>query len=106
MRRDDEIFKKRYLDWKEKCKDKIPGISEDNSRVILNYINDMEFGLNVGKSSKKGGRSYNRLYNLQQRMIFITKLLEKFYDIKDLTKLEERHLHEFFTGMRKMAKFL
>ena len=60
----------------------------------------MEYGLNVGKSSKKGGRSYTRLYNLQQRLIFITKKLEETYNIQDLTKMEERHLHEFFTGMR------
>jgi len=33
-------------------------------------------------------------------MVFVAKLLEKNYKIKDLTKLEERHLHEFFTGMR------
>ncbi|MBS3087335.1 site-specific integrase [Candidatus Pacearchaeota archaeon] len=100
MRRDDDKHKRLFLLWKEKCPKKIPDISEENSRVILNYINDMEYGLNVGKSSKKGGRSYNRLYNLQQRMIFVTKLLEKIYGIRDLTKIEERHLHEFFTGMK------
>jgi len=100
MRRDDGVFKERYLDWKEKCSKGIPGISEDNSRIILSYINDMEYGLNIGRSSKKGGRSFNRLYNLQQRMIFVTKKLEKIYGITDLTKLEERHLHEFFTGMK------
>ena len=100
MRRDDGVFRERYFDWKEKCGKRIPGISEANSRVILSYINDMEFGLNIGRSSKKGGRSFNRLYNLQQRMIFVTKRLEKIYGIKDLTKLKERHLHEFFTGMR------
>ncbi len=100
MRRDDGIFKERYLDWKEKCGKRIPKISEANSRVILSYINDMEYGLNIGRSSKKGGRSYNRLYNLQQRLIFVTKRLEKMYSITDLTKIEERHLHEFFTGMR------
>lgn len=100
MRRDEEKHKKWYLDWKQKCGKKIPDISGDNSRIILDYINDMEFGLNVGKSSKKGGRGYNRLYNLQQRMTFIAKKLEEIFGIEDLTKLEERHLHEFFTGMR------
>jgi len=89
-----------YINWKKKNEKGISGISEENSRIILNYINDMEYGLNIGRSSKKGGRSYNRLYNLQQRMIFITKRLEEIYNIADLTKLEERHLHEFFTGMK------
>jgi len=100
MKRDDIYSKEMYLRWKERCSKRIPEISEANSKIILNYINDMEYGLNVGKSSKKGGRSYTRLYNLQQRLIFITKKLEETYNIQDLTKMEERHLHEFFTGMR------
>jgi integrase len=100
MIRGQEKHNKLYLEWKKKCSKRIPGITESNSRIILDYINDMEYGLNIGRSSKKGGRSYNRLYNLQQRMIFITKKLEAIYNIKDLAKLEERYLHEFFTGMR------
>jgi len=100
MKRDNEMYKKRYLNWKEKFNEGIPDISKESSKIILEYINDMEYGLNVGVGSKKGGRSYNRLYNLQQRMIFITKMLEKTYGIEGLTHLKERHLHEFFTGMR------
>jgi integrase len=100
MKRDEATYKERYMVWKEKCGKRIPYISEANSRMILNYINDMEFGLNVGKSSKKGGRSYNRLYNLQQRLIFATKKLEEIYNVQDLAKIEERQFHEFFTGMR------
>ena len=100
MKRDDGIYEKRYLEWKEKCGKRIPEITKANSDIILQYVNDMEYGLNIGRSSKKGGRSYNRLYNLQQRMLFLTKKLEKYYNIIDLRKIEERHLHEFFTGMR------
>ncbi len=95
-----EKNKRMYLNWKEKSKERISGITSENSKIIMNYINDMEYGLNVGKSSRKGGRSYTRLYNLQQRLIFITKKLENTYGITDLRNLEERHLHEFFTGMR------
>jgi len=100
MRRCEEIINQRYIQWKEKNKDGIQGINEENSKIILNYVSDMEYGLNIGKSSKKGGRSCNRLYNLQQRMVFITKKLEELYNIKDLTQLEERTLHHFFTGMK------
>lgn len=100
MKRDDGIYEKRYLEWKAKCGKRIPEITKANSDIILQYVNDMEYGLNIGRSSKKGGRSYNRLYNLQQRMLFLTKKLEKYYNIIDLRKIEERHLHEFFTGMR------
>ena len=73
MRRGEEIINQRYIQWKEKNKNGIQGINEENSKIILNYVSDMEYGLNIGKSSKKGGRSCNRLYNLQQRMVFITK---------------------------------
>ncbi len=100
MKRDEATYKERYLQWKNKCGKRIPGISEKNSEIILNYINDMEYGLNVGKSSKKGGRSYNRLYNLQQRLIFTIKKLEEIYNVQDLYRVEERQLHEFFTGLR------
>ncbi len=100
MKRSAINHKIRYQNWKNNYGKRIPDISEENSKIILNYINDMEYGLNVGKSSKKGGRSYNRLYNLQQRMVFITKRLESFYGVKDLTKIEEREIHEFFTGMK------
>jgi hypothetical protein len=58
MRRDDGKHQKLYLDWKEKSNNGISGISDANSRVILNYVNDMEYGLNVGRSSKKGGRKW------------------------------------------------
>lgn len=100
MKRDEETYKIRYSTWKEKSGNRIEGITEANSKIIINYVTDMEYGLNVGKSSKKGGRSYNRLYNLQQRMVFLTKKLEKHYKVTDLTRVEERQLHEFFTGMR------
>lgn len=101
MRREEDKVNRMYLSWKKRCGKRIPGISAANSKIILQYIHDMEFGLNVGKSSKKGGRSYNRLYNLQQRLVFLTKKFEKHYGVKGLTKLEEQDLHKFFTGMRK-----
>lgn len=93
-------YKQRYINWKEKCENQIPEISSINSKILIRYLTDMELGLNIGRSSKKGGRSYNRLYNLQQRMVFITKKLEELYGVKDLTQLNENHLHELFTGMK------
>lgn len=35
--------KKAYFSWKEKYAKGIPDISEKNSRIILNYILDMEY---------------------------------------------------------------
>jgi hypothetical protein len=60
----------------------------------------MEQGLNVATVSKKGSRSYARLCNLKQRLIFLSKLFETRYNLIDITAISERIIHEFFTGMR------
>ena len=68
----------RYKIWKEKADAKgIQGISKKNSDIILKYLFDMENGLNVSISSKKGVRSYPRLNNLKQRLVFLSKEFEK-----------------------------
>jgi len=100
MKIDPFHHKERYLSWKEKSSQSIPGISERNSQIILDYLYDMENGLNVGKSSKKGGRSYNRLNNLRQRMVFLAKRLEEIYGVNDFFQIDERQLHNFFTDMK------
>ena len=47
MKIDPYKHKERYLKWKEKVKDGIPGITSFNSQIILNYLNDMERGLSI-----------------------------------------------------------
>lgn len=100
MRLDPHNYKERYLAWKSSVNGKIPEISEKNSELIINYLTDMEHGLNVASVSKKGARSYARLGNIRQRMIFLTKIFEEKYNLQDITQVSERSLHEFFTGMR------
>jgi integrase len=92
--------KEKYLSWKEKEGRRIPKISERNSQIILDYLYDMEHGLNIAQGTKKGARSYNRLNNLRQRMVFITKKFEKIFDLTDITQMTERQAHQFFTDMR------
>ena len=93
---------KRYREWKKKVQkiEHIEGISKKNSDLLLNYIFDMEIGLNVSNVSVKGSRSYNRLNNLKQRMIFIIKRLEENYNVKDLERLQEIQIISFFSKMR------
>jgi len=100
MRLDPHNYKERYLAWKSSVNEGIPDISKRNSELIMNYITDMEHGLNVASVSKKGARSYARLGNIRQRMIFLTKLFEEKYNLQDITQVSERNLHELFTGMR------
>ncbi len=100
MKIDPYNHKEKYLAWKIAINGRIPNISEENSRLLLDYILDMEHGLNVASSSKKGARSYIRLNNLKQRAIYLIRQFEERYSLTDVTKISERTLHEFFTGMK------
>ncbi len=100
MKKDPYKHREGYLTWKEKVKDGIPGISVKNSKLIYRYIDDMEHGLNVSRVSKKGGRSYPRLNNLRQRMIFLSKKFEEYFSVDDITLLTEEQLVRYFTSMR------
>ncbi|MBT7102467.1 tyrosine-type recombinase/integrase [archaeon] len=94
--------KERYEAWKERI-DRvgfIEDISKINSKIILNYIFDMEIGINVSRVSVKGSRSYTRLNNIKQRMVFITKALERTYSLNDITLLQEKQIMSFFSKMR------
>ena len=88
MKREVYDHKSKYILWKEKVGKIIPEISEVNSKIILDYLFDMENGLNVSTGNKKGARSYNRLNNLKQRMIFLSKKFKEFYGVDDITKIE------------------
>lgn len=59
--------KEKYLNWKEKTHSAIPEINKSNSDIIKAYLLDMEQGLNVSCTSKRGSRSYIRLNVLRQK---------------------------------------
>jgi len=59
----------RWDRWKERTANGIPNISKTNSDLIIQYITDMEHGLNVSAKSVKGGRSYIRLNTLREKMV-------------------------------------
>ena len=92
--------KEKYEAWKEKVKNGIPGINKLNSDMILQYLSDMEMGLNVANTNKKGSRSYSRLSSLKFRMIFLAKGFEKRCK-KSLLELSEKELFELFLEMRQ-----
>ena len=84
--------------WKESINGKIPDLSRDNSDIILSYLNDMEIGINVACSSKKGSRSFTRLNSLRNRIIFVAKKIEQRYSIP-ITNLKEEQIYAFFHEM-------
>lgn len=99
MKIDPYKHKERYLKWKEEgCQ--IEGLSSQDSELLLRYIKDMELGLNVASTNKKGPRSFNRLNNIRQRMTFLIGEMERRFALDDITKVEESQLFSFFNDMR------
>ncbi len=102
MKIDPYKHKEKYKKWKEDvfANGKIPGLSKPNSEVLLKYLNDMELGINISVKSVKGGRSYIRLNNLRQRMIFLFKMLEEAYSLESILDITEEQVMTFFAKMR------
>ena len=102
MKIDPYKHEERYLNWKESIKiSGIPNISKLNSDILLQYLTDMEIGINVGHGSKKGSRSYIRLNTLKDKMGFIMKKILELYDVEDLSKVTESQIHFLFSKMEK-----
>lgn len=90
----------KYKNWKEDALENgVSGLSPSNSKLLLEYVQDMEQGLNVSKKSVKGARSYPRLNNIRQRLAQIMVMLQK-KGIKDITKVKEKEIVTFFNDMR------
>ncbi len=100
MKLDPYKNKERYEKWKEEAKfEGIKGINKFNSDLIMQYVEDMEKGLNIARNSIKGTRSFTRLNTLRIRMAFITKMLEA-RNIKKLIEVKEKQIHDLFYDMR------
>ena len=70
MKFDPYNHQRRYTTWKAKiAKQGIVEVGEENSKIILQYLNDMEKGLNVSSKSVKGPRSYTHLNKTRQRLV-------------------------------------
>lgn len=92
--------KEKYLKWKKDIKGRIPEISKYDSDLFLQYLDDMEMGINVAIFAKKGARSYVRLNTLKTRLISMSKRFKEIYKLDKITNITESQLHKFFTGMR------
>ena len=100
VKKDPYKHKERYFKWKKAIKGRIPEIGKYDSDLILQYLDDMELGLNVANLSKKGARSYIRLNTLKTRLVCLSKKFGEAYKLKKITDISERQIHEYFTGMR------
>ena len=98
MKIDPYNHKEKYLKWKSTSTG-IEGVSKKNSDTIVQYVFDMENGLNISVKSVKGPRSFIRLNNLRQRLTFLAKKIEEHVDVA-LTEINEEKLVVFFNAMR------
>lgn len=100
MKIDPYNHKEKYLAWKERVKEAIPGITKENSDIIKKYLGDMEQGINIANGSVKGARSYIRLNSLREKMVSFSRRFEQLYGLKKVTEINEEQIIGFFTGMR------
>ncbi len=102
MKIDPYKHKERYLKWKRKVEESgIQGISQENSEIILKYLNDMEIGVNISSVSVKGSRGYNRLNTLKDKLIFFSKKFNTSFNLGCVTEIKEEQLFQFFSEMEK-----
>ncbi len=99
MKLDPYKHKERYLAWKARIGSVIPEVSLQNSELILQYLSDMERGLNVAQGSTKGSRSYIRLNSLREKLINYAKKFDELYHLEIITDISEDQLLGFFADM-------
>lgn len=102
MKIDPYKHKERYENWKlEISKSSMPNISKVNSDLIIQYVTDMEHGLNVSPKSVKGGRSYIRLNTLREKMGYFARTFKEIYTLDDVTEITEDQIVLFFSKMKR-----
>ena len=102
MKIDPYNHERRYKEWKAQVSvNGIPNISKENSKVILQYLEDMEHGLNVSLKSVKGARGYPRLNTIKDKLISFSTKFKREYNLNNITKISEEKLILFFSKMRK-----
>lgn len=79
--------------------DAVENLSKKNAEILVAFVKDMSIGLNISKLSKKGGRSPIRLNHLRQKVMFVMRRMQE-RGIKDITKVNQEHLHKLFEDMR------
>lgn len=100
MKIDPYHHKERYLTWKEKVITGIPKISSYNSDIILQYLGDMEKGINISSKNLKGSRSYIRLNTLREKLSFFSIKFKEIFQIDKIIDIKEEQLVGFFSDMK------
>ena len=101
MKNDVYHHRERHEKWKQEVKEEgIVGLTKANSNIIIQFVDDMEEGSNVARGSKKGGRSYIRLYSIRNKLTRLASLLQV-RGIKDITAITEKQIAKLFSDMER-----
>jgi integrase len=102
MKRDIFNHEGYFNSWKENITPKYieKGLTEENSKLFIEYMLDMESGNNVSKYSRKGGRDIKTLNRVRNKVKQILKMLQE-AGIKDVSKIKEKELRDFFNEWNK-----
>lgn len=100
MKRDINRHEERWQNWKKAATQHgIADVSSTNSAVILQYLADMELGLNVAADSSKGPRTPARLTILRDRTVFFAKQFAARFGLDDLRCVTEEQLLTLFAEL-------
>ena len=82
MKRDGYDFVKQWDAWKENNLKRLPeGVRKEDYKILINYLNDMESGLNCKPILKNGKQKFEReagtLLNLSNHILFFLKEFDK-----------------------------
>jgi integrase len=107
MKRDGYNFIKKWESWKENNFNKVPvGIRKEDYKIFIEYLKDMELGLNV-PADRKGKRGAGTLLNLSSHVLFFLRHFDK--PLLKLTKEDvaklERKIDEGHIKKRTGEKF-
>jgi len=90
-----------YDNWKKKTANGIEGITKANSDLILQFIHEMDLGINVSKLAKPGKRSASRLNALGYHLRRIAELVEQNFNKKCFVNLQREEVHKLFDDMKE-----
>lgn len=93
--RDPHNHKELYESWKKKGM-VFKRINKANSKLVREYLKDMEIGQNVNPSSRKGPRSQGRLRNNKAKLNTIISHYEIKFNKKDISKATDTELLNLF----------
>lgn len=88
--------KERWENWKKANSKGIADINKTNSKILLEFLNDMELGKNTSHKATKGPRTPTTLINLRDHNLFFMKNLKG-----PLTKWTKDKLHKIDKDVRE-----